>query len=413
MTHVGNRKHMFAIGVGCFLLAAAGLGMTGAKSQYIDAVCADLGYSTGFMTSMVSLSSLAMATTCLLFTPLQRILKSIRSIIVLGTIAISLGYVIPALLQNQLGFVIGFVLQGIGLASLADVPISTLVNNWFTVNSGTVLGICFMGSGIGGVIFNPITSFLIRRFGWDGSYLLTTVITIVLIVPVLLVGQDRPAESNKVLLRGGTYQDKTESSERLSILQVLRLPRFVPFLIVTLITGFCIPSVNHNASPILNGTGIDPAITAFIMSAIYASLSVAKVVMGFCNDRIGARATIGIQTGAYIISVLILIVMTEFLHSVVLGFIFAIAFGFSYSWQSLAQPAALRVLFDKKYFASCLSITVAILHFGTAISSSVAGFVKDATGSFTLILIIYAIVVSVSFVCYQLIFYFGAKETGT
>ena len=65
-----NTKRAIVIGVGCFLMAAAGFGMVGAKSQYIVAVCADLGYSTGFMTTAASLASLATAVTCLFFSSL-------------------------------------------------------------------------------------------------------------------------------------------------------------------------------------------------------------------------------------------------------------------------------------------------------------------------------------------------------
>lgn len=374
--------------------------MSGTKSQYIVAVCADLGYSTGFMTTMVSLSSLAMSITCLFFAPLQRLLKTMRRIIFTGLIAMSLGYLLPAILYNQVGFVIGFALQGIGLACLADVPISTLVNNWFRAKPGTVLGFCFMGSGIGGMVFNPITASLIKNLGWKGSYWVTAAATVVLLLPILLLGRDRPAD---IGIEENVQAD-AHKEDKVGLAELIRLPSFLPFLVVALLAGCCIPAVNHNSSPILNAAGLDPTVTSFILSAIYAALSVAKIVMGYCNDRFGARVTISIQTIAYIVSVILLIVMTEAVHSAVLGFVFAIIFGFSYSWQSLAQPSALRVLFDKPYFSSCLGVTVAVLHFGSAISSTIAGFVKDATDSYTPILVAYAVAVTLAFVGYQILF---------
>lgn len=409
MKQEGNTKRALAVGIGCFLLAAAGLGMTGAKSQYVDAIRMDLGYSTSFMTGMVSLSTLSMAVTCLFFAPLHRLLKTIRRIVFTGMIAICLGYVIPAVLHSPAALVIGYLLQGFGLACLADVPISTLVNNWFTNNPGTVLGLCFMGSGIGGVVFNPVTGLLIKNVGWSGSYLVTAAVTIVLVLPVLILGRDRPADAETGAPEGAPVVKKKDEGEKLSILEALRLPGFIPFLLVTLLAGLCIPAVQHNSSPILNAAGIDPTVTAFIMSVIYASLSVGKVVMGICNDRLGARVTISIQTGAYVLAVLVLIVMTVFVHSVALGVVFAVIFGFSYTWQSLAQPSALRVLIDKKYFSSCLGITVAMLHFGSAFSVTVAGIVKDAVGSYTPVLIVYAAAVSAAFAFYQILFSRRAK----
>lgn len=400
MNEPTNTKRALAVGIGCFLMAAAGLGMSGTKSQYIVAVCADLGYSTGFMTTMVSLSSLTMSITCLFFAPLQRLLKSMRRIIFTGLITMSLGYLLPAILYDRAGFVIGFVLQGIGLACLADVPISTLVNNWFRTKPGTVLGFCFMGSGVGGMIFNPITAALIKSLGWKGAYWITAAATVVLLLPILLLGRDRPVDSGVE----GRVQPNIHQVDKVRLIELIRLPNFLPFLVVALLAGCCIPAVNHNSSPILNAAGLDPTVTSFILSAIYAALSVAKIVMGYCNDRFGARVTISIQTIAYIVSVLLLIVMTQAVHSAALGFVFAVIFGFAYSWQSLAQPSALRVLFDKPYFSSCLGITVAVLHFGSAISSAVAGFVKDATGSYTPILTAYVVAVALAFVGYQILF---------
>ena len=395
-----NTKRAIVIGVGCFLMAAAGFGMVGAKSQYIVAVCADLGYSTGFMTTAASLASLATAVTCLFFSSLQRLFKTMRGIILTGMIAMSAGYLLPAVLHNKVGFIIGFALQGIGLACLGDVPLSTLVNNWFRSKPGTVLGFCFMGSGVGGMVFNPITGFLIKTLGWKGSYWITAAVTVILLLPILLFGRGRPADAEMVVAE--KVDERKE--EKIGFSKLVRLPNFMPFLVVALLAGCCIPAVNQNASPILDAAGIDPMTTSFILSVIYAALSVAKIVMGYCNDRFGARVAISIQTASYVIAVILLIVMTEVTQSAAIGFMFAVIFGLSYSWQSLAQPSALRVLFDKAYFSSCLGITVAVLHFGSAISSAIAGFVKDATGSYTPILVVYAIAVTLAFAGYQILF---------
>lgn len=60
------------------------------------------------------------------------------------------------------------VVVGLSLGGVTSVPLSLLISNWFHEAPGLAIGVAFMGSGVGGMVFNPIVSSLLQNMGLAG-----------------------------------------------------------------------------------------------------------------------------------------------------------------------------------------------------------------------------------------------------
>ena len=84
---------------------------------------------------------------------------------------------------------------GIASAFIFFIPVPMLITNWFSVKTGTVLGIATAFSGVGGAIFTPVGSYLIQSFGWRTAYWVLGLAGLAIVLPfTLLVIRRHPAE---------------------------------------------------------------------------------------------------------------------------------------------------------------------------------------------------------------------------
>src|SRR6056297_3710432 len=73
----------------------------------------------------------------------------------------------------------------VAIILISVLPLSAILNNWFNTKRGLVVGISFMGSGIGGLVFNPIVGFIIVKYSWQSAYQFLAVTMAIFIIPIV------------------------------------------------------------------------------------------------------------------------------------------------------------------------------------------------------------------------------------
>ena len=76
---------------------------------------------------------------------------------------------------------------GLCLGLCGMVPMSTLLTRWFNEKRGLATGLAFTGSGVGGMILQPIIGQLIANVGWRQTYLILGVLRFLVVVPCVIV----------------------------------------------------------------------------------------------------------------------------------------------------------------------------------------------------------------------------------
>ena len=78
------------------------------------------------------------------------------------------------------------VVLGIAEAGTSTIPISVLVNNWVSSSRrGAAIGISYMGSGIGGLIFSPIINSIIQNYGWNFGFAFIGIVMAAVYLPIV------------------------------------------------------------------------------------------------------------------------------------------------------------------------------------------------------------------------------------
>jgi MFS family permease len=110
-----------------------------------------------------------------------------RPIQLVGAAALALGFFgmsqvdsIPALYLCFIGPL------ALGLTTVGGLPANAAVARWFIRRRGTALGIATAGISFGGIVFAPLTQYLIDHVGWRGAYAVLGGLVLLVVVPPVL-----------------------------------------------------------------------------------------------------------------------------------------------------------------------------------------------------------------------------------
>lgn len=106
---------------------------------------------------------------------------------------------------------VGGAIAGVTNGVMLGVAISVLINRWFRVSVGLVIGVATAFTGFGGMLFTPIGQYIIDTAGWRASYIELGIFSlIVMTVGVLLFMANKPED--KGLLPYGTAKAAAKAS---------------------------------------------------------------------------------------------------------------------------------------------------------------------------------------------------------
>ena len=93
-------------------------------------------------------------------------------------------------------------LVALGAAALGPLSGNTAVANWFIRRRGRALGFSTAGISMGGVVFVPLTQWMIDRFGWRGAFLGLSIAVVGVGIPPIALWMRRAPEDLGLLPDG-------------------------------------------------------------------------------------------------------------------------------------------------------------------------------------------------------------------
>ena len=161
---------------------------------YIKPVCDDMGFSRGAMGVNMTILSICQMLVAL-FGGKIFVKFDVKKIMRISSILLAVGYFSYSLATSLPVFYLISVVVGFAMGGTTTMPLSLLIGNWFHQRRGFAVGVAFMGSGIGGMLFNSLAGQLITVFGWRATYCTLGIIAFVVLVPVCwLVIRTKPAD---------------------------------------------------------------------------------------------------------------------------------------------------------------------------------------------------------------------------
>ena len=210
---------------------------------------------------------------------------------VLGVV-MSVSFGIMALFQNVWQWYISAVLGGIASCTIG-VILPVIINNWFQVNQGTLIGVTFMGSGLVSAVFSPIASKIIENFGWRTACLVLMGIGIVgWVIPALVLVVVSPETVGLHPLGydgpGAMKEKETAGSGRVPAESI-----FVLSILALLLPGG-LTSLNNQLATFATSSGYTLAVGATITSCAMMGNLLSKLAIGVISDRMGGMSAVRI-----------------------------------------------------------------------------------------------------------------------
>ena len=207
-------------------------------------------------------------------------------ILYFGTFLLPLVYSLYSIIHTSLSFIFVSLFCGFLIPFVSMVPSTILIQRYIKYNTGLALGIAMMGSGIGGMIFNPIGNTIMQHFGWRNaffyiSFILFVIMLIVSNLLLIVVHSVKPFSIEKAIC-SNTSAYKNE---------LTNLSSFILLILLSCCMGAgSYVSINYT-STYLQDIGYSSNYSASIASLSMGVMAIGKILVGKLYDLIGVTKT--------------------------------------------------------------------------------------------------------------------------
>ncbi len=289
---------------------------------------------------------------------------------------------------------------------LSVLPLSAILNNWFHTKRGLVVGLSFMGSGVGGLVFNPVTGYIIVNYGWRSAYQFLGVIISLVIIPItFFVLKENPRDIGAYPLGSSKeIEKKAENSNEelpgITFNEAVKTVRFWAICSASVLLSIVGISLMLNISPHLTNVGYSVTFAANIVALTMGSLAIGKIILGHLFDRLGIRTATSVAVGFLIIGTLGMIYATSYiaLFAVIAGT------GLGTAFYTIANPVITAKVYGSKDYSSIYGFLTAVIGLGGIISPMIVGFLYDNSGSYYSSYKLMLVLGIISLIVYQFVF---------
>ena len=273
----------------------------------------------------------------------------------------------------------------IGLVGIGSTPItwSRAVNLWFFKNRGLALGMTLVGTSVAAMILPTLTVTLIHQYGWRQSYALIALLPLAIALPVALAffreprPEERPAELNVVDASGKV------ALPGWSLTEAMRSPRFWIMVASIFCVAFAYGGALVHMPSMLKAQGFADSQQAFVVSMFGVSIFAGRIITGALVDRFWAPlVTLPILCLPAVSCLLLAGDSLSFTMAVVA----ALLLGFSSGAETDLVAFLAGRYFGMANYGRIYGSLYMVFGIASALSPLAYGRMRDATGSYDLIL---------------------------
>ena len=376
-------KHIFVLIASCFM-AWAVMGMLNAYGVFYTPMGEFLQVGKAAVTLHVSLKTLATG----LASPLAALMIA-KKVSVKKTISAGMAvYLIcSALIPYSHSVVLVDILaaiSGFGLAFFSFMLITIILGNWFHKNLGTFSGIVISFSGIGSAIASPVTTRMLEHLGYQTTYLLYSLITVLMVVPILFC-TFTPEESGLLPYGEGLSENtddknsiKKAKAASLSLrFKLISAVSIVLFLMTLLLMG--LTTINSHLPSLAVSYGFTANIGALLLSASMIGNLSSKFVLGIIIDRLGVLKGFVIILLISLAGLIIILFARNGTAPLLAG---GFLYGTVFSLASLGLSILTRYLYGNDQYNDVYAKVTLMTSVGNAVFVTLVGVLYDVTGSY-------------------------------
>ena len=325
-----------------------------------------------------------------------------RRVILLGALLTGGGFLLLATTTDLWQWYLYQSLTAVFRNMMFFIPFQTLVSRWFDRRRGLAVGILGTGFSLGGFVVVPILRAVIDAVQWEGSFVVSAIVTVAVIAPLsLLLIRDRPADMG--LQMDGDAEPEEGSTGPVVLTgmtdrEALRTPLFWVIALALMLFFFAMFGWTSHAVPYYESVGFSKWWAAQLLAIAAGSGIITRVVFGYVADRIARIEVAAMVLSGFLLCAILTLYITG---GSVLGVVIFLMFWFvGSSGGPMIEPLLTARTFGIAYFASILGALAVISTSGQIVSPIVAGAIFDATGAYDWALIVFASAMALSLLLY-------------
>jgi len=271
--------------------------------------------------------------------------------------------------------------SGIATGLVASVLGATVANRWFVDRRGLVVGVFGASTSAGQLVFFPLLTTLAVAVGWRAGATVLVAILLVLLVPVLLLFRNDPAEIG-LLPQGADPATPIQPAPPPEPSVMRRAVRSVDFWFLASTFFICGATSNGLIGQHFIAHAVDHGFTQGAAAGALALMGafnfIGTIGSGWLTDRVDPRKLLLVYYGFRGVSLLFL----PFVHDSMSIVAFSVLFGLDYIATVPPTVALCADAFGRRNVGVVYGWVFAAHMFGAALAAWVAGVVRESVGDY-------------------------------
>ena len=319
-----------------------------------------------------------------------------RGVLIFGVVIEATGLIFVAFISSLWELYLLRALMGVGKVMVA-VTLPIMVSYWFAKRFGMVVGIVFSGFHIGGVMWPPVTQYLIDVNGWRFTAIILGMAMLIITVPVMMLilrvskpevlglGKDGVPKieeadiANQQAAQG--RQTNNDGNTGLSLLEATRNSSFWKIILLTFIFYLTYSGILIHEATYISEIGYTRQFAANLLGLTEFMAFVAVLGIGVLLDRFRPRSAMFAILFLLVISVTLLI-STSFLPETILIYSFALLFGTAMGGGDVMWVVVLRSYFGQRHFERIYGVWYFVSLATLFVAPIIVGFFYDQTQNY-------------------------------
>jgi sugar phosphate permease len=296
-------------------------------------------------------------------------------------------------------FYIFYFFNALGYVCGGPLPCQVLVSRWFDKTRGKVMGIAYLGIGVGGAIVPLLAAWMTAHVGWRMSLQLVGGLVVLVALPLAYFVRENPDENGGARLKTSRYDSgdvrsnpsrdekasPTTVARRLqpsaSISEILRTPAFYLLAVGSMCSIAAVGGTNQHLKLFLSlDRGYSQSDAAGIISLVLTISIAGRLLMGWLADRMARKH---VMLLIYVlVAAAIPLLMVRATPGVSLMYLFAAVFGLGLGGEYLIIPLMAGELFGVGVLGRVMGIVLTADGVAEATAPMLVGYLRDRTGSY-------------------------------
>jgi sugar phosphate permease len=293
-----------------------------------------------------------------------------RQLMLAGIVMGGIALIGLSMMTSLWHFYLFYLFNALGYLFGGPLPNQVLISRWFDKSRGKVMGIAYLGIGIGGMLVPQIAKALNMEFGWRGGLLSLGIIMIVVAFPMAWFVKENP--------EGHTTTAKQEPA-KVPFTDILKRKSFYFLLIGSMCSIGAVAGTSQNLKLFLSiDLKYSQQEAANVLSIVLGASIIGRLLMGWLADKIQKKYVMIIIYALVAASIPLLFAS----QTTGVIYLFAFFFGMALGGDYMIIPLMAAELFGVKVMGRVMGIIIAADGLGEAFAPMLAAWFRDQTGSY-------------------------------